>query len=111
MDLEESRFYYAGQDMNFTIFSDSPCRVKHLESIPLPMGQNPVDVYAIEPGANSQWVVVQQTEQGKSRLKFFVREGGTFHESHRHHLPQHLRKNILQRVRKLSGDSEPPLAA
>jgi hypothetical protein len=111
MDLDENRFYYAGLDMNFTIFSDSPCRVRHLESIPLPMGQNSVDVYAIEPGVASHWVVVQQTEQRKSRLKFFVREGERFHESLRHHLPEHLKENILRRVHKLSGDGEPPLAA
>src|SRR5438552_10497346 len=43
MDLRESKFYYAGHDMNFAVFSDYPCRVRYVESIRLPIGQAPVE--------------------------------------------------------------------
>jgi hypothetical protein len=58
MDLRESKFYCAGAELNFVVFSDHPCRVRYLDSIPLPMSQS-VSVYAIEPAADSQWVVVE----------------------------------------------------
>ena len=92
MDLRESRFYYAGQDMNFAVFSDYPCRVR---------------------AAHSQWIVVQQRNDGKSRLKFFVRvrEGETFRENESHELPKHLKEQILQRLPKASEDGERPRAA
>ena len=97
--------------MNFAIFSDYPCRVRYLESIALPIGQAPVEVYAIEPGANSQWVVVQQRNDGQSRLKFFLREAELFRENQFHDLPEHVKEPILQRVSKLSLSSEISRAA
>jgi hypothetical protein len=36
MDLKESKFHYAGQDMNFVVFSDYPCQVRYVGSIRLP---------------------------------------------------------------------------
>jgi hypothetical protein len=111
MDLRESKFYYAGDDMNFAVFSDHPCRVRYVESIPLPIGQAPVEVYAIEPGANSQWVVVQQRNDGQSRLKFFLREAEIFRENQFHELPEHVKEPILQRVSKISLSSEVSRAA
>ena len=111
MDLRESKFYYAGHDMNFAVFSDYPCRVRYVESIRLPIGQAPVEVYAIEPAANSQWIVVEQRNDGKSTLKFFVRKGETFRENQSHDLPKHLREQIWRRVPKPSGNSERPWAA
>lgn len=111
MDLRESKFYYAGHDMNFAVFSDYPCRATYVESIPLPISEAPVEVYAIEPGANSQWIVVQQRNDGHSRLKFFVKEGGTFRENSSRDLPKHLKEPILQLVLKLSRNSEHHRAA
>jgi len=113
MDLRESRFYYAGQDMNFAVFSDYPCRVRYVESIPLPIIQTPVEVYAIEPAAHSHWIVVQQRNDGKTSLKFFVRvrDGETFRENESHELPKHLKEHILQRLPKSSEDGERPRAA
>ena len=113
MDLRESKFYYAGHDMNFAVFSDYPCRVRYVESIRLPLGQTPVEVYSIEPAVHNQWIVVQQRNDGKSRLKFFVRvrEGETFRENESHELPKHLKEQILQRLPKASEDGERPRAA
>jgi hypothetical protein len=111
MDLRESKFYYAGDDMNFAVFSDYPCRVRYIESIPLPIGQAPVEVYAIEPGANSQWVMVQQSNDGQSSLKFFLREGEIFRENQSHDLPEHLKEQIWQRVPKSSANIGHPWAA
>src|SRR2546428_221208 len=60
MDLKHMRFFRAEGYINFTVFCDVPCRVRYLESIPVPMSASPVEVYAIEPGTNTQWIAVQQ---------------------------------------------------
>ena len=113
MDLRESKFDYAGHDMNFAVFSDHPCRVRYVERIRLPIGETSVEVYGIEPGANSQWIVVQQRSDGKTSLKFFVRsrDRETFLENESHELPKHLKEHILQRLPKSSEDGERPRAA
>jgi hypothetical protein len=111
MDLRESKFYYAGQDMNFAVFSDTPCRVRYVESIPLPIVQTPVEVYTIEPAANSEWIVVDQRNDGKSSLKFFLRQGDEFREHRSHDLPQPVKQQILRRVPKSPWNSERSWAA
>jgi len=113
MDLRESKFYYAGHDMNFAVFSDYPCRVRYVESIRLPIGQTPVEVYSIEPAVHNQWIVVQQRSDGKTSLKFFVRsrDRETFLENESHELPKHLKEHILLRIPKSSEKSERPWAA
>jgi hypothetical protein len=98
MDLKESKFYYAGPDMNFAVFSDYPCRVKYVESIPLPIDLAPVEIYTIEPAANNQWIVVEQKNDGNSSLQFFLREGEVFRENQPHDLPGHMKEQIRQRV-------------
>jgi hypothetical protein len=109
MDLKQSRFYYAGEALNFAVFSDHACRVKYVESIRLPIGRAQVEVYTIEPNADSQWIAVQQRTDGKSSLRFFVREKGTFRE--RHDLPEHMTEHILPRVLQSSRNSERPLGS
>ena|SRR5882724_9715406 len=111
MDLKESKFYYAGQDMNFAVFSDYPCRVRHVESIPLPLIQTPVEVYAIEPATSGRWIVVDQRNDGKSSLKFFLREGEEFREHQSHDLPRPMKRQILQRVPKSRWNTERSWAA
>ncbi len=111
MDLSESRFYYAGDDLNFAVFSDYPCRVRYIESIRLPISQASVQVYAVEPAGDSQWIVIQQRKDGQSTLKFFLREGEIFRENESHHLPKHLKEPILQRLSKLSLNGERSWAA
>src|SRR5262245_27391037 len=66
MDLKESKFYYAGHDMNFAVFSDYPCRVKYVDSIRLPIDVAAVEIYTIEPASNGQWVVAEQWNEGES---------------------------------------------
>ena len=80
MKLSECSFYRSGRDINFSVFSDDVCRVHHLRSISLPLGGD-VDVYGVEPGAKSHWIVVRQTEDGKPGLRWFVRKGRNFEES------------------------------
>ena len=103
MDLRDSKFYSAGHEVNFAVFSDNTCRVRYLESIPLPLGHTMVDVYAIEPAANSQWVVVEVKEEETSRLRFFVRRGITFPEDGRRRLPESVRTQLQQRVPRMKG--------
>ncbi|MCI0622459.1 MAG: hypothetical protein L0387_12490 [Acidobacteria bacterium] len=109
MDVRESKFYYAGHDVNFAVFSDYPCRTRFVESITLP-SYAAVEVYTIEPGANSQWIVVQQRNDGKSSLRFFVRDGETFRENQSHDLPKQLKDDILQRIPKSSANGKNPRA-
>jgi len=104
MDLNQSKFYYAGEALNFAVFSDHACRVKYVESIRLPIGRAQVEVYTIEPSAGSQWIAVQQRNDGKSSFRFFVRDKGTFRE--RYDLPEHLAEHILPRVLQSSRNSE-----
>jgi len=111
MDLKENKFYYAGEDMNFTVFSDYPCRARHVESIPLPITETPVDVYVIEPAANGEWIVVDQRNDGKSSLKFFLRKGEAFREYPSRDLPQPVKLQILQRVPKSPWNRERSWAA
>ena len=111
MDLKESKFYYAGHDMNFAVFSDYPCRVKYVDSIRLPIDLAPVEIYTIEPASNGQWVVVEQWNESESSLKLFLREGEVFRENQSHNLPLHLKEQIMQRVPKSPWTSEPSWAA
>jgi hypothetical protein len=106
MDLRESKFYYAGDDLNFAVFSDHPCHVRYLESIPLPMSQSPVSVYSIEPAVNSRWVVVQEKHEEASRQRLFVRSGATFLEDHSRRLPESVRKQLQQRIPKGGQSSQ-----
>jgi hypothetical protein len=110
MDVREGKFYYAGQDMNFVVFSDYPCKARFVESITVPISYAPVEVYTIEPGASSQWIVVQQRTDGRSSLRFFVRDGETFRENQSHDLPKQLREDILQHIPKSATNGERPRA-
>ena len=111
MDLKESKFYYSGHDMNFAVFSDYPCRVRYVDSISLPIDLAPVEIYTIEPAANGQWIVVEQKNEGRSSLKFFLREGEVFRENQLHDLPLHLKEQITRRVPKFPWKSERSWAA
>ncbi len=111
MELRECKFYYGGQEMNFAVFSDDACRTRYLESIPLPIAQTRVDVYEIEPGAKTQWIVVRQKDSDRDNLKLFVREGDRFLETKAQIVPKELRKKIIQRFPKLITEFQPLLAA
>jgi len=111
MELRDCRFYYGGQDMNFAVYSDIPCRAIYLGSIPLPFGQTRVDIYEVEPSEKAQWVIIKQRDCDKENLKFFVRKGDKILESELHHLSKTVRENIVRRFPKLSAEFKPPLAA
>jgi len=111
MDLRESRFCHAGYDMGFSVFADHLCRVRYLESVPLPIGHAMVDVYAIEPGPQCQWVVVEQKEEGQSHLRFFLRQEEAFPERTPGQIPTDLKKNIDERLGKRPRIEQRPHAA
>jgi hypothetical protein len=98
MELRDCKCYYGGQDMNFAIFSDDLCRARYLESILLPIGQVRVDVYQVEPGGKSRWVVVQQTDGAKNLWKCFARTGHNFSESETYKFPSKMRAEIRQKI-------------
>ena len=98
MDLRKARFYHFGELINFTVFSDQPCKVHYIESIRPSIRQTPVEVYVIEPSAWCRWVVVQERDWGKSRLHFFIRCGKAFPENRARQLPTRLKKIILQHL-------------
>lgn len=99
MKLTECSFYRSGKDVNFSVFSDDVCRVHHMKSISLPLGGD-VDVYDVEPGPRSHWIVVRQTEDGKLELRWFVRKGEDFEEH---------RGNVSQAVKAAVGERFPQL--
>jgi hypothetical protein len=101
MDLKQMRFFRAEGYINFTVFCDVPCRVRYLESIPVPMSASPVEVYAIEPGHDTQWIAVQQRDEDKRQIQFFVREASLFEQLPLRFIPQHLRREIEERVGQL----------
>ena len=98
MDLKHMRFFRAEGYINFTVFCDVPCRVRYLESIPVPMSASPVEVYAIEPGDDTQWVAVQQRDEDKRQIQFFVRKGSLFGELPLHLISKQLRREIEERI-------------
>jgi hypothetical protein len=98
MELAESRFYYAGEEMNFLVFSDGACRTTYLETIRLlPIMGSQVHAYRVEPGADSQWVVVRQTNGKKTDWRFFLRAGEEFLEHPPGEFPKGMRDKILER--------------
>jgi non-ribosomal peptide synthetase component E (peptide arylation enzyme) len=57
-----------------------------------------VSVYAFEPAADSQWVVVEGKNDQTSRLRFFARSGATFREDDSRRLPEIVGKQLQQRI-------------
>jgi hypothetical protein len=111
MELSNYKFYHGGDEMNFSILSDFPCRTRYIDSIPTPMTEAQVEVYSIEPGSRTQWVVVQ-LKNGETRdLKVFTRQRESFLEGCIDHLPGDARKRIMQHFTVLPAQAEPLLAA
>lgn len=79
MDLSECMFFRSGKDVNFSVFSDDISCSRFLRTVPLPIGGD-VDVYEIEPGPKSNWILIRQTENGKETLRWFVRKDESFLE-------------------------------
>lgn len=109
MELQHHKFGYSGNDMNFAVFSDDPCRIKYVESISIPIGHTQVQLYGIEPGARTKWIVVKQLDGHKSTLKVFLRQNETFLENEIDSLPQETRSQIMQRFPNLAAEQKSPL--
>lgn len=37
MELRDCKFFYGGQEMSFSVFSNDPCRARYLDSISVPL--------------------------------------------------------------------------
>ncbi len=111
MELRDCKFYYGGQDMSFSVFSNDPCRARYLDSISVPFVQTRVDVYAIEPGAETRWVLIRRKDDGKDTFRLFIRRGNRFLESQNQVLSKELRDEIFGRFPNLTRVFHPPLAA
>jgi hypothetical protein len=84
--------------MNFVVFSDGACRTTYLDTIRLlPIMGSQVHVYGIEAGADSQWVIVMQTDGKKRDWRLFLRTGEKFVEKPPGEFPIELRDKILER--------------
>ena len=77
MELREHKFYYGGEDLNFEIFSDTPCRARYCERISIPPLRIGVDVYEIVPGADTSWVVIKEISGEKRPGGFSVEKENT----------------------------------
>lgn len=110
MELQHHKFCYSGSDMTFAVFSDDPCRISYVESIPIPIGHTQVELYGIEPGAKTRWIVVKQFDGHKTTLRVFLRQNEKFLENEIDDLPQATRSQIMQRFPSLGVAEKPPQA-
>ena len=90
---------------------DDSCLIRYLQSIPLPIGATQVDVYEIEPGAKTQWIVVKHFDGNISVLKIFIRDGEALLENQFQDLPGEVKRKIVQRFPKLRSAFQCTLAA
>jgi hypothetical protein len=109
MELQHHKFGYSGNGMNFAVFSDDPCHIKYVDSIAIPIGHTQVQLYGIEPGARTKWIVVKQLEGRKATLKVFLRKNEAFLESEIDSLPRKTRSQITQRFPNLTAQQKSPL--
>jgi hypothetical protein len=96
--------------MNFAVFSDDPCHIKYVESIAIPIGHTQVELYGIEPGARTQWIVVKQLDGNKATFKVFLRHNERFLENEIDSLPQETRSQIMQRFPQSGSGTEAAVA-
>ena len=90
--------------MNFAVFSDDRCRISYVESIDVPIGHTQVQLYGIEPGTRTKWVVVRQLDGHKTTLKVFLRQNEKFLENEIDDLPPETRSQIMQRFPNLAAE-------
>jgi len=79
MNLAECRFTHAGQDVRFTVFSDSAVMAK-LDSVLTMELIGQAEVYRLEPSPKTQWVSVLENSQGKLHSRAWTRFKGDFFE-------------------------------
>jgi len=110
MELQQHRFCYAGSDMNFAVFSDDPCHISYVKSVPIPIGHTQVEFYEVEPGARTHWIVVKQIDGYKNTLKVFLRHNERFLENSMDQLSRETKKQIMQRFPELAAEANALLA-
>jgi hypothetical protein len=110
MELQQYKFCYAGSDMNFAVFSDDPCHISYVKSVPIPIGHTKVEFYEIEPGARTRWIVVKQVNGYKNTLKVFLRQNEKFLENSMDQLSRETKKQIMQRFPALAAETKALLA-
>jgi hypothetical protein len=110
MELQQYKFCFAGSAMNFSVFSDCPCRISYVKSVPIPIGHTRVELYEIEPGAKTQWVMVKQVDGNKNSLKIFLRQNERFLENSMNQLSRETKMQIMQRFPTLEAESKALLA-
>ena len=110
MELQQYKFCYAGSDMNFAVFSDDPCHISYVKSVPIPIGHTQVQLYEIEPGARTRWIVVKQVDGHKNTLKVFLRQNEGFLENSMDQLSRETKKQIMRRFPTLAAETKVLLA-
>jgi hypothetical protein len=110
MELQQYKFCHAGSDMNFAVFSDDSCHISFVKSVPIPMGHTQVELYEIEPGARTRWIVVKQVDGPKNTLKVFLRQKERFLENSMDRLSRQIKKQIMQRFPVLAAEAKALLA-
>ena len=111
MELQKYKFCYAGSGMNFAVFSDGPCRISYVKSVPIPVGHTMVELYEIDPGAKTQWVVVKQVDGHKNTLKVFLRQNERFLENSMDQLSSETKKQIMHRFPTLAAEARTLLSS
>lgn len=107
MELQHHKFGFSGSDMHFAVFADDLCRISYVGSVTLPIGHSQVELYGIQPGAKTKWVVVKQLDGHKATLKVFLRQNEKFLENEIDDLPQETKSQILQRFPNLVAEEKP----
>lgn len=90
MDLRDCRFYQGNYGLTFTVYSDQPCCARFRDRVVLPIDQQPVEIYQIEPGPKTRWVVMRVSlgfGLNDHVLRYFVRQGESYPERPRSELP------------------------
>jgi hypothetical protein len=109
MELQQYKFCYAGSDMNFAVFSDDPCHISYVKSVPIPIGHTQVELYEIEPGARTRWIVVKQVDGSKNTVRVFLRQHERFLENSMDQLSSQTKKQIMQRFPTLAAETKGPV--
>src|SRR5262245_49055660 len=106
MELQQYKFCYAGSRMNFAVFSDDPCHVSYVKSVPIPISHTKVELFKIESGARTRWIVVKQVDGYKNTVKVFLRRNKRFLENSMDQLSREIKKQILQRFPTLAMETK-----
>jgi hypothetical protein len=98
MELAQARFFWSGRELQFAVFSDGVCIARFLKRIPVPFTHTEVEMYEIEPGENTHWVLVQQTDGERHRINYFAKRGKKFVEESIKTIPAKVRKAMHGRT-------------